>query len=197
MQNNILLLLLLLLFQHIPCSVEYECYSFAITDRCRWHHLSTRYWYRIPSFMSLYDLSIWTMTRSFSRHCLEPPWWRHHMEAFFALLGLCKGNAPVTSRLSSQGIGNAELWYFTTVSLNKWLKKKQSSCWWFWDALTLMCDHCNARRKAVPMMITTPDVHKTDTMMKLFIHLYSPYICITQSLVYKKLQMPKRLPGGE
>ena len=29
------------------------------------------------------------------------PWWRHHMEAFSALLALCAGNSPVTSEFPS------------------------------------------------------------------------------------------------
>ena len=29
-------------------------------------------------------------------------WWRHKLETFFALLGLCEGNSPVTGEFSSQ-----------------------------------------------------------------------------------------------
>ena len=57
-------------------------------------------------------------------------WWRHQMEAFFALLAICAGNSPVTGEFPTQRPLTRSFDAFFDMRLNEWLSK-QSWGWWF------------------------------------------------------------------
>ena len=56
---------------------------------------------------------------------LAPPWWRHQMETFSALLSLCEGNPPVDSSHKSQWRG-ALTFYLTCAWTNGWVNNRDS-----------------------------------------------------------------------
>ena len=58
------------------------------------------------------------------------PRWRHHMEAFSALLTLCAGNSPVTSELPPQRSVTRSFDVLLDLCMNQRLSK-QSRRWWF------------------------------------------------------------------
>ena len=53
-----------------------------------------------------------------------PPWWRHQMEIFSALLALCVGNSPVTGEFPSQRLVTRSFGVFFDLRLNKGLSKQ-------------------------------------------------------------------------
>ena len=57
-------------------------------------------------------------------------WWRHQMETFSALLGICAGNSPVPGELPAQRPVTRSFDIFFDLRLNKRLSK-QSWGWWF------------------------------------------------------------------
>ena len=61
---------------------------------------------------------------------LPPPWWRHQMETFPALLAICAGNSPVTGEFPTQRPVTRSFDVFFELRLNKRLSK-QSGGWWF------------------------------------------------------------------
>ena len=58
------------------------------------------------------------------------PWWRHQMETFSALLGICAGNSPVSGEFPAQRPVTRSFDIFFDLRLNKSLSK-QSWSWWF------------------------------------------------------------------
>ena len=59
-----------------------------------------------------------------------PPWWRHQMETFSALLVLCAGNSLVTGEFPTQRPVTLSFDVSFDLRLNKCLSK-QSRGWWF------------------------------------------------------------------
>ena len=59
-----------------------------------------------------------------------PPWWRHQMETFSALLALSAGNSPVTGEFPAQRPVTRGFDVFFDLRLNERLSK-QSWSWWF------------------------------------------------------------------
>ena len=55
--------------------------------------------------------------------CIWTPWWRHQMEAFFALLALYAENSPVTGEFPSQRPVTRSFEIFFDLRLNKRLSK--------------------------------------------------------------------------
>ena len=51
-------------------------------------------------------------------------WWRHHMEAFSALLVLCAGNSPVTGEFPAQRPVTRSFGVFFDLHQNKRLSKQ-------------------------------------------------------------------------
>ena len=75
---------------------------------------------------------------------LVPPWWRHQMETFSALLAICAGNLPVPGEFPAQRPVTRSFDVFFDLRLTKRLSK-QSWGWWF---ETLSCPfwrHRNAK----------------------------------------------------
>ena len=78
------------------------------------------------------------------------PWWRHHIETFFALLVLCAGNSPVTVEFPSQRPVMRSFDVFFDLHLNKWLSKQSRRRWfkqsrrrWFETPSPSLWCHCN------------------------------------------------------
>ena len=57
------------------------------------------------------------------------PWWRHQMEAFFALLDLCEGNPRFTGGFPSQTPVTRSFDVFFDLCLNKRLSKNSRRRW--------------------------------------------------------------------
>ena len=69
-------------------------------------------------------------------------WWRHQMKTFFALLGLCAGNSPVTGEFPVQRPVTLTFDVSYDLRLNKQLSK-QSWDWWFETPSRPLWRHCN------------------------------------------------------
>ena len=82
-----------------------------------------------------------TITKHNKTLCIS--WWRHQMETFSALLGLCVGNSPVTGEFSSQRPVTRSFDVFFYLCLNTQLSK-QSWGWWFETPSRPLWRHCNA-----------------------------------------------------
>ena len=78
-------------------------------------------------------------------------WWRHQMETFSALLGLCAGNSPVTGEFPSQKPMTQSFGVFY-LCLNK-RSNKQSRRWWFETPSRSLWSHCKCREKTDPPTI--------------------------------------------
>ena len=59
-----------------------------------------------------------------------PPWWRHQMETFSALLVICAGNSPVPGEFPTQRPVTRSFDVYFDLRANKRLSK-QSWGWWF------------------------------------------------------------------
>ena len=59
-----------------------------------------------------------------------PPWWRHQMETFSALLAICAGNSPIPGEFPAQRPVTPCFNVYFDLRLNKRLNK-QSWGWWF------------------------------------------------------------------
>ena len=73
---------------------------------------------------------------------LIPPWWRHQMDTFSALLTICAGNSPVTGEFPAQRPVTRSFGVFFDLHLHKWLSK-QSWGWWFYTPSHPLWRHCN------------------------------------------------------
>ena len=73
--------------------------------------------------------------------CFQRPWWRHQMETFSALLGLCAGNSLVTGEFPSQKPVTRSFDVFFDLGLNKRLSK-QSRRWYFETPSCSLWRHC-------------------------------------------------------
>ena len=71
-----------------------------------------------------------------------PPWCRHRMETFAALLAHCEGNPPVSGGFPSQRPVTRSFDVFSDLRLNKRLSK-QSRHRWFETPLRSLWRHCN------------------------------------------------------
>ena len=99
--------------------------------------------YRMSSSVSLRpgglffdrDVAVDTVTE-------RPPWWRHQMETFSALLALCAGNSPVTGEFPAQRPVTRSFDVIFDQRLNKELGE-QSWSWWFGTPSRPLWRHCN------------------------------------------------------
>ena len=74
---------------------------------------------------------------------LTPPWWRHQMETFSALLAICAGKSPVTAqRPATRGFD-----VFFDLLLNKRLSKQWWG-WWFETPSHPLWYHCDTIYRA-------------------------------------------------
>ena len=73
---------------------------------------------------------------------MDSSWWRHQMETFSALLGLCTGNSPVAGEFPPPRPVTGSFDVFFDLSLNKRLSK-QSWGWWFETSMHPLWRHCN------------------------------------------------------
>ena len=73
-------------------------------------------------------------------------WWRHQIETFSALLGICAGNLPVTGEFPAQRPVMRSFEVFFDLCVNKRLSK-QSWGWWFEMPSRSLRRHCNERLK--------------------------------------------------
>ena len=77
-----------------------------------------------------------------------PPWWRHQMETFSALLAICAGNSPVPGEFPAQRPVTRSFDVFFDLRPNKRLSKQ----WWGWWFKTPSCPlwrHCNDKYRAL------------------------------------------------
>ena len=99
-------------------------------------HTLVRYFYiKTAIFLSI---TVVVVTR------WSPPWWRHQMETFPALLAICAGNSPVTGEFPAQRPVTQSFDVFFYLRLNKRLSK-QSWGWWFETPPRPLWCHCNAK----------------------------------------------------
>ena len=70
------------------------------------------------------------------------PWWRHQMDAIFALPAICAGNSPVTGEFPAQRQVTRSFDVFFDLRLNKRLSR-QSWGWWFETPWRPLWRHCN------------------------------------------------------
>ena len=68
--------------------------------------------------------------------------WRHPMETFSAVLGICAGNSPVPGEFPAQRPVTRNFDVFFDLRLNKRLRK-QSWDWWFETLSRPLWRHCN------------------------------------------------------
>ena len=73
-------------------------------------------------------------------------WWRHQMEPFSALLGLCEGNSPVSGEFPTQRPVTRSFDVFFDLRVNKRLSK-QSWGWWFETLSRSLWRHRNETRQ--------------------------------------------------
>ena len=78
----------------------------------------------------------------------RPPWWRHQMETFSALLAICAGSSPVTGEFPAQRPVTRSFGVFFDLRLNK-RSSIQSWGWWFETPRRPLWRHCNGRVKMV------------------------------------------------
>ena len=71
-----------------------------------------------------------------------PPWWRHQMETFSALLAICAGNSPVSGEFPAQRPVTRSFDIFFDLRLNKQLSI-QSWGWWFETLSCPLWCQCN------------------------------------------------------
>ena len=86
------------------------------------------------------------------------PWWRHHMETFFALLALCAGNSPVTSEFPTQRPVTRSFVVSFDLRLNKRLSK-QSWGWWFETPTCSLWRHRNVGNELLRAQVHN-DLHE-------------------------------------
>ena len=77
-------------------------------------------------------------------------WWRHQMETFSALLGICAGNSPAPGVFPAQRPVTRSFDVFFDLRLNKWLRK-QSWGWWFETLSRPSWRHCDGVY-AIPLL---------------------------------------------
>ena len=77
-----------------------------------------------------------------------PPWWRHQIETFSALLAICAGNSPVPVEFPAQRPVTRSFDVFFDLRLNKRLSK-QSWGWWFEALSRPLWRHRNAHCKII------------------------------------------------
>ena len=70
------------------------------------------------------------------------PRWRHQMETFSALLGICAGNSPATGEFPSQRPVTRSFNVFFDLCLSRRLSK-QSWGWWSGTPSRTLWRHCN------------------------------------------------------
>ena len=105
-----------------------------------------------------------------------PPWWRHPMETFSALLALCEGNPPVTGGFHSQMLVTQNFDVFFDLRLNKRLSK-QSGRRWFEMPSRSLWTHKN-EHLGIPGFIDTHAQYP-------FLHTYT-HVAIRIHVILKK-----------
>ena len=76
---------------------------------------------------------------------MTPPWWRHQMETFSALLAICAGNSPVPGEFPAQRPMTRSFDVLFDLRLNQRLSK-QLWGWWFETPSRPLWRHCNETR---------------------------------------------------
>ena len=79
-----------------------------------------------------------------------PPWWRHQMETFSALLVLCEGNSLITGEFPPQRPVTRSFDVFFDLRLNKRLSKP-SRRWWFETSSRSIWRHWSAMDQTLPL----------------------------------------------
>ena len=101
---------------------------------------------RIPLHTKKGDWEVYRMFEmrwKLSRTDMMGPWWRHQMEIFSALLGVCAGNSPVTGDFPARRPVTRTFDVFFDLRLNKQVSK-QSWGRWFETQSRPLWRHCNA-----------------------------------------------------
>ena len=93
--------------------------------------------------VSSQESTLWSVGSHHRLGKTDETWWRHQMETFSALLGLCPGNEPVTGEFPSQRPVLRSFDVFFHLLLNKRLSK-QSWGWWFETPSHSLWRHCNS-----------------------------------------------------
>ena len=93
-----------------------------------------------------------------------PPWWRHQMETFSALLAICAGNSPVPGEFPTQRPVTWNFGVFFDLRLNKQLSK-QPRGWWFGTLLGSLWRQCNDEATGPPWLPHTKASDVNVTLM--------------------------------
>ena len=95
----------------------------------------------IPQTVASVVVSVVVMA---TKGTMSPPWWRHQMETFSALLALCAANSPVTGEFPAERPVTRSLDVCFDPHLNKRLSKQSSAWgWWFETPLYSLSRYCN------------------------------------------------------
>ena len=75
-------------------------------------------------------------------------WWRHQMEAFFALLAFCAVNSPVTGEFPAQRPVTRSFNVFFDLRLNQQMRKQWRGLWFETTSRSLWC-HFNDNNSVI------------------------------------------------
>ena len=116
--------------RHHEISTKYLAWLSADLSRRRLTRLSERMGHRFClSDQAGKRVNQWIHCRA-NHELMGGPWWRHHVETFFALLAICAGNSPVPGEFPAQRPMTRS---FDVVFYPRLYKRlsKQSWVWWF------------------------------------------------------------------
>ena len=112
-------------------------------------------------------------------------WWRHQIETFSALLGICAGNSPVPGEFPTQRPVTRSFDVFFDLRLNKRLSK-QSWGWWFETLSCPLWRHCNvgSGNGSIPNILD--DMSWMRVLSTYWIYAILKISCFVGKKIYKK-----------
>ena len=114
---------------------------------------------------------IWTNTKMYPLwRFLSCIWWRHQMEAFYALLPICAGNSPMTGEFPAQSPVTRTFEAFFHLRLNTRLSEEWWG-WWFETPSRPLWRHCDEVWSTSCREFYSVRPHKRPLSISLFCHL--------------------------
>ena len=98
--------------------------------QCQTLHRHIVIWKKVFHFLYMFwafwVVSAWVRTNIvYGKLWVLPPWWRHQMETYSALLALCEGNSPVNSPHKGQWRG-ALMFSLICAQTNGWVNNRDA-----------------------------------------------------------------------